>query len=74
MLTAEHENLLRQYAKGNVSWSELRDKGIESYVLVLAGLGELGLRPPIAPMEGPNLAARERGRNIVRQALKRALG
>ncbi len=56
------ESLLRSYSAGKVSWSELRAQGFDDYVSVLGGLGELGLRPPIAPMEGPNLAARERGR------------
>jgi hypothetical protein len=37
---------------------------------VLAVLGALGLRPPMAPMDGPNVVARERGRTFIRQALK----
>src|SRR5258708_7059767 len=44
--------LLRQYAKGEVTWHELCARGFDDYVEVLAGLGELGLRPPIAPLEG----------------------
>jgi hypothetical protein len=36
---------------------------------VLSGLGELGLRPPMAPLEGPSKKARERGiaqlRNLI---------
>jgi len=64
------EALLRQYAAGEIAWHELRECGFENYVEVLGGLGELGLRPPIAPMEGPNRAARERGRAIIREALK----
>ena len=36
---------------------------------VLGALGELGLRPPVAPMEGPNVEARRRGRAIIREAL-----
>ena len=56
------QTLLQNYAAGQVSWSELRGKGFDDYAAVLAGLGELGLRPPIAPMSGPNVAARERGR------------
>jgi hypothetical protein len=43
-------------------------------VQVLGALGELGLRPPVAPMEGPNVAARERGRAIIREALKSGPG
>ncbi len=70
MQNREREALLRQYAADEISWRELRERGFENYVQVLGGLGELGLRPPLAPMEGPNRAARERGRAIVREALK----
>lgn len=64
------EALIRRYAAGEISWHELRQRGFEDYVEVLGALGEAGLRPPIAPMEGPNRAARERGRAIIRDALK----
>jgi hypothetical protein len=64
----ERQALLRQYAKGEVTWHELQERGFNDYVEVLAGLGELGLRPPIAPLEGPNREARERGRAIIRRA------
>lgn len=64
------ERMLREYAAGTLSWSELRERGFDDYVQVLGGLGELGLRPPIAPMEGPDLAARERGRSILRRLLQ----
>jgi hypothetical protein len=66
------EKLLREYARGEVSWHALREQGFADYIEVLGGLGELGLRPPIAPLDGPNRAARERGRAILRQALRRA--
>ncbi|MSO76463.1 MAG: hypothetical protein EXQ87_06070 [Alphaproteobacteria bacterium] len=66
----ERQALIRQYASGKVTWHELRERGFEDYVQVLGALGELGLRPPVAPMAGPNLAARERGRAIVREALR----
>jgi hypothetical protein len=64
------ETLLRAYAAGTVTWHELRERGFDDYIQVLGGLGELGLRPPIAPMSGPNRAARERGRAIIRAALQ----
>jgi hypothetical protein len=68
MTPAESERLIRQYAAGEVSWSALRDRhGFNTYLDVLAGLGALGLRPPMAPMEGPNVEARRRGRAILRQ-------
>ncbi len=66
----DRNELIRQYAAGDVSWWTLRERGFEDYVQVLAALGELGLRPPLAPMEGPNRDARERGRAILRQALR----
>jgi hypothetical protein len=66
----EKEKLLRQYAKGEVTWHSLQDQGFDNFVQVLAGLGELGLRQPIAPMEGPNVDARRRGRAIIREALR----
>jgi hypothetical protein len=61
---------LRQYAAGAVTWRALQGVGFEDYVQVLAGLSELGLRPPVAPMEGPNVEARARGRALVRRLLQ----
>jgi hypothetical protein len=63
------DGLIRQYAEGKVTWHALRERGFRDYVEVLAGLGELGLRPPMAPMDGPNVQARERGRRILRERL-----
>jgi hypothetical protein len=70
MTQTEMETLIRQYAAGGITWHELRERGFEDYVQVLGALGELGLRPPIAPMEGPNVTARERGRAMIRAALR----
>jgi len=70
MLDEERKNLIRRYAAREISWHELRARGFEDYVEVLGALGELGLKPPIAPMEGPNVEARRRGRAIIREALK----
>jgi hypothetical protein len=72
MTENEKEQLVRRYAAGDIAWSTLRERGIENYVDVLASLGRLGLRPPIALMDGPNREARERGRAIIREALKTA--
>jgi hypothetical protein len=72
MTQNEKAALLRQYAAGEITWTSLRGRGIENYRDVLAGLGELGLRPPVAPMEGPNVEARKRGRSIIRAALQHA--
>jgi hypothetical protein len=70
MADSEEESLIRRYAAGEITWHELRERGFEDYVQVLGMLGELGLRPPIAPMEGPNIEARKRGRAIIREALR----
>ena len=70
MTENERERLIRQYAAGEITWHSLRERGFDNYVDVLAALGDLGLRPPVAPMEGPNVAARERGRALIREALQ----
>ena len=69
MTDKEKNALLRAYAAGDLTWTPLRSRGIDYYRDVLAGLGTLGLRPSIAPMDGPNVEARLRGRAIIRQAL-----
>jgi len=72
MANDEQNKMLRRYAAGEITWSSLRDRGFDNYLDVLAGLGKLGLRPPVAPMDGPNVAVRERGRALLRRALNRA--
>jgi hypothetical protein len=67
------ERLLRDYAAGEISWSVLRQKGFANYFDVLAGLGELGLRPPVAPMDGPNVESRMRGRALLRRLLQQQM-
>ena len=69
MTDNDKEALIRQYAAGQITWHALRERGFDDYIQVLGGLGELGLRQPVARMEGPNLAARVRGRAVLRQAL-----
>lgn len=70
MTEDDRSALLRRYAAGETTWHALREAGFEDYIEVLGGLGELGLRPPVAPMKGPNVAARLRGRAILRAALQ----
>lgn len=70
MTEAERDRLIRQYAAGDTTWHDLREHGFEDYIQVLAALGERGLRPPVARMEGPNVEARRRGRAIIREALR----
>jgi hypothetical protein len=72
MTETDKEKLIREYAAGEVTWSALRRRGFDSYLDVLTELGKLGLRPPVAPMDGPNVEARQRGRALLRQALKDA--
>ena len=64
------EKLIRQYVAGEIIWRALRERGFDNYVQVLGALGELGLRPPVAPMDGPNVKARQRGRAIICKALR----
>jgi len=66
----DRAELLRGYAAGRVTWRELRERGFDDYIQVLGGLGELGLRPPIAPMSGPNVEARRRGRALIARLLR----
>jgi hypothetical protein len=70
MTNPDRDKLIRQYAAGEITWRTLRERGFDDYVQVLGALGELGLRPPIAPPGGPNRAARERGRAMLREALR----
>jgi hypothetical protein len=70
MAETNNETLIRQYAAGEITWHALRERGFADYIQVLGALGELGLRPPVAAMEGPNLEARVRGRTLIREALQ----
>jgi hypothetical protein len=71
MTEDERNTLIRAYAAGGMTWALLRQRaGLENYRDVLAGLGALGLRPPMAPMEGPNVEARMRARAVIREALR----
>ncbi len=70
MTDSDKENAIRQYAAGEIAWHTLRAMGSESYSDVLVWLGRLGLRPPVAPMEGPNVEVRQRARALIREALK----
>ncbi|HZZ61574.1 MAG TPA: hypothetical protein VFE63_10405 [Roseiarcus sp.] len=70
MTESDKDTMIRQYAAGEITWRTMRERGFDSYLDVLAGLGELGLRPPVAPMDGPNVAARRRARALIREALK----
>ncbi|MCI0468326.1 MAG: hypothetical protein L0Y57_15220 [Beijerinckiaceae bacterium] len=70
MTEGKQDKLIRQYAAGEITWHTLRERGFDNYLQVLGALGKLGLRPPVAPMDGPNVEARQHGRALLRQALK----
>jgi hypothetical protein len=70
MTENEKEKLIRHYAADEITWRALRERGFDDYVQVLGALGELGLRPLVAPMRGPNVGARERGCAMIREALR----
>jgi hypothetical protein len=70
MTENDKDRLIRQYAAGEITWRALHERGFDDYVQVLAELGERGLRPPVVPMRGPNVEARQRGLAIIREALR----
>jgi hypothetical protein len=66
----EQDDLIRRYAAREITWRELREYDeFEHYGDVIMALGRLDLRIPIAPMEGPNVESRLRGRAILRELL-----
>ena len=73
MIETDREKRIRQYASGEITWRALRERGSNNPLQVLGGPGELGLRPPITGLRGPNTAGRQRGRTMIREALA-ALG
>ncbi len=70
MTEDQKQQLIRQYAAKEITWRALQAHGLDNYREVLSELGALGLRPPVAAMEGPNVVARQRGRAIIREALR----
>lgn len=64
-LTLHKEDLLRNYAELKTSLSVLLDRGFSDFIEVLAGLHELGLRAPIAPLTGPSAESRLEAREIL---------
>jgi hypothetical protein len=71
MTQDERDRLIRQYEACKITWYELRERGFEDYIQVLRALGDLGLRPSIARIVGPKVAARQRGVKMLREALER---
>ena len=70
MTHAEEDHLIRRYAAGEITWFWVREHGFPTYLDILAALGERGLRPPIAEMTGPNVAARQRGIALVQRRIQ----
>jgi len=70
MTESDRERMIRQYAAGEITWHTMKERGFDSYLDVLAGLGALGLRQPVAAMEGPNVETRQRASALIREALK----
>ncbi|MGO9418979.1 hypothetical protein [Roseiarcus sp.] len=70
MAESDRERMIRQYAAGEISWHTMRERGFDSFLDDLAGLGALGLRQPVAPMEGPNVESQQRASALIREALK----
>ena len=64
MTETDQQKLIRENAAGEITWSALRKRGFDNYLDALTELGKVGLRPPIAPMKGPNVEARRRGRAL----------
>lgn len=72
-MTEDEERLLRDYAAMRTDWAALRYQGYD-YHWVLAGLGALGLRPPVFLEGGPNAEALARGRSLFREAIAQGAG
>ena len=53
-MDGETADALPRYARGEMSGQAVREATGLSYPLLLAGLSELGLRPPRASFDGPN--------------------
>jgi len=66
---AHRRDAVRRYAQGELSWSDLRRLGINRFTQVMADLAEMGLKLPIAPLEGENAAIRKAGIQRLEKAL-----
>jgi len=60
---------LRTYARGELTSRAVRDETGMDYSDILAGLGRLGLRPPVASFDGINGPALRRGVAVLLAAL-----
>jgi len=60
---------LRKYARGELTSGAVRDDTGMDYSEILAGLGKLELRPPVASFDGINGPALRRGVAVMFEAL-----
>ena len=60
---------MRLYAACGIRWHAPRERGFDDYVQVLGARRVLGLWPSMVRMVGQNVAARKRGRAMLRAAL-----
>ena len=65
----ERREAISLYARGDLSWRDLQNRGITRYTDVMAELADMGVPMPIAPLEGENLQMRLKGIDILRTAL-----
>jgi hypothetical protein len=60
-ISDRYKELARAYAIGKLSFREIQETGLTSYIALLAILADLRLRPYQAPMVGPNVKTRQEG-------------
>ena len=65
----ERREAISLYARGDLSWRDLQNRGITRYTDVMAELADMGVPMPIAPLEGPNLEMRLKGIDLLRAVL-----
>lgn len=63
--------LAKRYAQGDLTIHELRRAGHHRMIELFADLAEIGARPPLASMIGPNVETRLAGLERLRERLKR---
>ena len=66
---AQRRTAIGLYARGDLSWRDLQNRGITRYTDVMAELADMGIPMPIAPLEGPNLEKRLKGIDLLRNVL-----
>ncbi len=67
---AARRALALRYVRGEMSIHELRRAGHSSMIELLSDLAELGERPPLANMVGPNVETRRAGLERLAAVLK----